>query len=92
MNGREHPIDDVMTEPARSVAADTPAREVAAVLLGEGIGSVVVGDADVLVTKTDLLRGIDDGRVDAPVSALMASAGVAAPRGPDGHTATGRLD
>jgi len=92
MNGREHPIDDVMTEPARSVAADTPAREVAAVLLGEGIGSVVVGDADGIVTKTDLLRGVEDGRLDAPVSELMTSPVVTVPRDADVQTAIDRMD
>ena len=91
MDGREQPIDDVMTRPVRSVAPDTPAREAATVLLDEGIGSVVVADADGIVTKTDLLAGIDDGRIEAPVSELMTEPVVTVPRDADVRTAIDRM-
>jgi signal-transduction protein with cAMP-binding, CBS, and nucleotidyltransferase domain len=91
MDSREQPVEDIMTEPVRSVAADRPAREVAAVLLEEGIGSVVVADGDGIVTKTDLLAGIKHDRLDAPVSALMTSPVVALPRDADVQTAIDRM-
>lgn len=92
MNSRKQPIDDVMTEPARSVAADTPVREIAAVLLDESIGSVVVGSADGIVTKTDLLAGIKADRLGVPVSELMTSPVVTVSRDADVQTAIDRMD
>jgi signal-transduction protein with cAMP-binding, CBS, and nucleotidyltransferase domain len=91
MDGREQPIDDVLSRPVRSVTPDTPAREAAAVLLDEGIGSVVVADAEGIVTKTDLLAGIDDGRIEAPVSELMTEPVVTVPRDADVGTAIDRM-
>jgi signal-transduction protein with cAMP-binding, CBS, and nucleotidyltransferase domain len=91
MDSREQPIDDVMTEPVRSVTAETPAREVAALLIEEGIGSVVVADADGIVTKTDLLEGIDAQRLEAPVSELMTEPVVTVSRDADVQTAIDRM-
>jgi len=91
MNSLEQPVDDVMTEPVRSVTADTPAREVAAILLEASIGSVVVADADGIVTKTDLLAGIKHGRLDAPVSELMTEPTVTVSRDADVQTAIDRM-
>lgn len=91
MDGREQPIDDVMTEPVRSVTPDTPAQEAATVLLEEAIGSVVVADADGIVTKTDLLGGMENGRPEAPVSELMTDPVVTVPRDADVQTAIDRM-
>jgi hypothetical protein len=60
MDGREQPIDDVMTHPVRSVTPDTPAREAATVLLDEGIGSVVVADAEPADVTPDEAAAADD--------------------------------
>lgn len=91
MDSREQPIENVMTEPIRSVAADRAAREVASILLEEGIGSVVVDDADGIVTKTDLLAGIEQNRLEAPVSELMTEPVVTVPRDADVQTAIDRM-
>lgn len=91
MDSRERPIDDVMTEPVRSVTAETPAREAATILLEEGIGSVVVADADGIVTKTDLLAGIDERRLGEPVSELMTEPVITVSRDADVQTAIDRM-
>ena len=91
MDSREQPVEDVMTEPVRSVTADTPAREAATILLEEGIGSVVVADADGIVTKTDLLAGIKERRLGEPVSELMTEPVVTVSRGADVQTAIDRM-
>ena len=91
MDSHERPLAEVMTEPVRSVAADTPAHEVATILLTEEIGSVVVADADGIVTKTDLLAGIEDDRLGAPVSELMTDPVVTVPRDADVQTAIDRM-
>jgi CBS domain-containing protein len=88
MDGREQPIDQIMTQPVRSVTPETPVRDVATIVLDESIGSVVVGEADGIVTKTDLVEGIDRGRLDAPAKALMTSPVVTV--SPDGHPAGAR--
>jgi CBS-domain-containing membrane protein len=92
VNSHEQPIEDVMTEPVQSVEADTPAREVAGLLLEGGIGSVVVGDATGIVTKTDLLAGFESGRLEAPVSELMTEPVVTVSRDADVQTAIDRMD
>lgn len=92
MNDRDQPIDEIMTEPVRSVTADTPTREVAAILFEEGIGSVVVGPADGIVTKTDLLAGIRENRLEAPVSELMTTPVVTISRDTDLQTAIDRMN
>ena len=91
MDSREQPVEDVMTEPVRSVTAETPAREAATILLEEGIGSVVVADADGIVTKTDLLAGIDERRLGEPVSELMTEPVVTVSRDADVQTAIDRM-
>jgi CBS domain-containing protein len=55
------PVTEVMTAPVRTVPGDLSVREAASILVEEGIGSVVVEDPAGVVTKTDLVRGIDDG-------------------------------
>lgn len=91
MDSREQPIDGIMTEPVRSVTPDTPAREAATTLLEAGIGSVVVGDADGIVTKTDLLEGIEARRLGAPVADLMTDPVVTVPRDADVQAAIDRM-
>jgi len=92
MDGREQPIDQIMTQPVRSVTPETPVRDVATIVLDESIGSVVVGEADGIVTKTDLVEGIDRGRLDAPARALMTSPVVTVSPGADVQTAIDRMD
>ena len=92
MDSREQPIRTVMTEPARSVPADTPTREVATILLEEAIGSVVVADATGIVTKTDLLAGIENDRPEAPVSELLTTPVVTVSEDADVQTAIDRMD
>lgn len=92
MNNHDQPVSEIMTEPIRSVASGTPAQEVATVLLEESIGSVVVGDADGIVTKTDLLTGIKDDRLEAPASDLMTEPVVTVSRDADVQTAIDRMD
>lgn len=91
METRERPIEAVMTQPVRSVSADTSAREAATILLEEGIGSVVVADAGGIVTKTDLLRGVESGRPDAPVSELMTDPVVTVSQDADVQAAIDRM-
>jgi len=91
MDSREQPLDEVMTEPVRSVTPDTPAHEVATILLEEQIGSVVVADADGIVTKTDLLTGVRDSRLGVAVSELMTDPVVTVPRDADVQTAIDRM-
>ncbi|MBB6647277.1 rubrerythrin-like domain-containing protein [Halobellus ruber] len=91
MDRHEQPIHEIMTTPVRSVTADTPAREAASVLLEEGIGSVVVADADGIVTKTDLLAGIEEQRLEAPVSELMTDPVVTVSPDADVQTAIDRM-
>jgi len=81
-----------MTEPVRSVTAGTPVREAATILLEESIGSVVVADADGILTKTDLLTGIKDDALEAPVSKLMTDPVVTVPRDADVQTAIDRME
>lgn len=92
MDSHKQPIDDVMTEPVQSVGADMPAQEVAAMLLEEGIGSVVVGNASGIVTKTDLLTGITNNTLSQPVSELMTKPVVTVSRDADIQTAIDRMD
>lgn len=92
MDSREQPVDEIMTEPVRSVTSGTPAREVATILLEESIGSVVVADADGIVTKTDLLTGIRNDSLEAPVSELMTDPVVTVSRDADVQTAIDRMD
>jgi signal-transduction protein with cAMP-binding, CBS, and nucleotidyltransferase domain len=92
MDSREQLVGDVMTEPIRSVTPETPAREVATILLEESIGSVVVADADGIVTKTDLLAGIRDSSLETPASELMTDPVVTVSRGADVQTAIDRMD
>jgi CBS domain-containing protein len=92
MDSRERPVGEIMTEPIRSVTPDTPVSEVATILLEESIGSVVVADADGIVTKTDLLTGIRNGSLEAPASELMTDPVVTVSRGADVQTAIDRMD
>jgi len=92
MDSRDRPIGSVMTEPARTVTADTPAREVATILVEESIGSVVVADAQGIVTKTDLLAGIENDRLEAPVSEVMTAPVVTVSPDDDVRTAIDRMD
>jgi CBS domain-containing protein len=67
------PVRAVMTEPMRTVDPDLPVREVAAYLTD--IGSVVV-DADPpgIVTKTDVVAAVRDGRdlAETTVASLLS--------------------
>jgi signal-transduction protein with cAMP-binding, CBS, and nucleotidyltransferase domain len=68
-------VREAMTEPLRTVDSDLNARDAAAIMMDEAIGSVVVDDPAGIVTKTDLVRGVQRG-VDldeTAVSALMSS-------------------
>jgi CBS domain-containing protein len=92
MDGFEQPIDQIMTQPVRSVTPETPVRDVATIVLDESIGSVVVGKADGIVTKTDLVEGIDRGRLGAPARALMTSPVVTVSPEADVQIAIDRMD
>ncbi len=81
---------DDRTGPCRFIT-DAPAREAAPVLLEEGVGSVVVADADGIVTKTDLLAGIKQGRLGEAVSELMTEPTVTVPLDADVQTAIDRM-
>ena len=91
MGARDQPISDSMTSPVRSVAAETPADEVAAILVDEGIGSVIVADASGIVTKTDLLTGFKSGRLGTAASELMTEPVVTVQRDADVQTAIDRM-
>jgi CBS domain-containing protein len=91
MDSRKQPIRDVMTDSAKSVTADTPAREAAAVLVEEEIGSVVVADADAIVTKTDFLAGMKAGQLDVPISELMTEPVITVQQDADIQTAIDRM-
>jgi CBS domain-containing protein len=92
MDGREQPVAEIMTTPVRSVTGETPAREVATILREESIGSVVVEDADGIVTKTDLLTGIENETLEAPVTELMTDPVVTVSRDADVQTAIDRMN
>jgi len=92
MDSREQPVAEIMTEPVQSVRAETPVHEVAAILREESIGSVVVENADGIVTKTDLLTGIANDTLGAPVSELMTEPVVTVSRDADVQTAIDRMD
>lgn len=67
------PIEELMTAPVVTVAADATASHAAATLLEEGIGSLLVTDADGVagvVTATDFLSDVARGETDpeAPVT------------------------
>jgi signal-transduction protein with cAMP-binding, CBS, and nucleotidyltransferase domain len=91
MDARDQPISDIMTSPVRSVTAETPADEVATILADEGIGSVVVTDANGIVTKTDLLAGFRSGQLEIPASELMTQPVVTVRRDADIQTAIDRM-
>jgi CBS domain-containing protein len=91
MDARDQPVSDIMTSPVRSVAAETPADEVAAILVEEGIGSVVVADASGIVTKTDLLTGLKSGRLEIAASELMTEPVVTVQQDADIQTAIDRM-
>lgn len=92
MGSPEQPVSEIMTEPIRSVTPETPASEVATILLEESIGSVVVADADGIVTKTDLLAGIVNSSFRTPASELMTDPVVTVSRDADVQTAIDRMD
>jgi predicted transcriptional regulator len=92
MGSPEQPVNEIMTEPVRSVTPETPASEVATILLEESIGSVVVADADGIVTKTDLLAGIVNSSLKTPASELMTDPVVTVSRDADVQTAIDRMD
>ena len=92
MGSPEQPVSEIMTEPIRSVTPETPASEVATILLEESIGSVVVADADGIVTKTDLLAGIVNSSLKTPASELMTDPVVTVSRDADVQTAIDRMD
>jgi len=57
------PVEEAMTDPAYTVAADTPLPEVARVMATRKFGSAVVMDGDEVVgvfTTTDALRALAD--------------------------------
>jgi CBS domain-containing protein len=90
MDEFDTPVGEVMTSPVRTVSGDTPAREVAGILLAEEIGSVVV-DSGGIATKTDLLVGVRDGRLGAPVAELMSRSPVTVSPDADVQTAVDRM-
>jgi CBS domain-containing protein/acyl dehydratase len=68
-------VADVMTTPVESVGPDATLTAVAE-RLAEGFGSLVVtgnGDAVGIVTQSDLVRALADGRTDAAVADVMSS-------------------
>lgn len=92
MDDREQSIGNIMSQPVRSVTAETSTREVATILFEESIGSVVVADATGIVTKTDILAGIKHDRLGAPVSELMTTPVVTVSPEADVQTAIDRMD
>lgn len=92
MDSREQTIRHIMTDSVQSVTADTPAHEAAAVLVEEEIGSVVVADADAIVTKTDFLAGMKAGQLEAPISELMTEPVITVQQDADMQTAIDRMD
>lgn len=92
MNGREQSIKNIMTQPVRSVTAETPACDVATILLEESVGSVVIADADGIVTKTDLLAGIENDQLEEPVAGVMTTPVVTVSPEADVQTAIDRMD
>jgi signal-transduction protein with cAMP-binding, CBS, and nucleotidyltransferase domain len=68
------PVREVMTRPLRTVESDLTAQRAAEIMVSEGIGSVVVAEPRGVVTKTDLVRGVQEGRdlERTPVSELMS--------------------
>jgi CBS domain-containing protein len=92
MESLERPVSEVMTEPIRSVPPETPVSELATILLEESIGSVVVAEADGIVTKTDLLTEISSSNLTTPASELMTDPVVTVSRDADIQTAIDRMD
>lgn len=92
MDSREQPVSEILTEPVRSVSPETSTREVATILREESIGSVVVGNAAGIVTKTDVLAGIETGSLDEPVSELMTDPVVTVSKEADVQTAIDRME
>ena len=92
MESLERPVSEVMTEPIRSVPPETPVSELATILLEESIGSVVVAEADGIVTKTDLLTEISSSNLTTPASELMTDPMVTVSRDADVQTAIDRMD
>lgn len=97
MDTLDTPVREVMTDSVRTVDGQVSASEVAAVLVSEGIGSVVVsggkGGAAGVVTKTDILDSVRNGMdpETTPVSALMSSPPVTISAGADLQTAVDRM-
>ncbi len=63
MDWDDIPVRDVMSAPVREAPGDTTVTEAARILCDEQIGSVIVhGDPDGILTDTDIVRAIRDGR------------------------------
>jgi CBS domain-containing protein len=88
------PVHEVMSEPLRTVDSDLSATDAAEIIATEGIGSVVVRDPRGVVTKTDLVRGIQNG-VDldeTPVEQLMTRSLVTVDADADLQTVVNRME
>lgn len=63
MDWDDIPVRDVMSAPVREAPGDTTVTEAARILCDEQIGSVLVrGEPDGILTDTDIVRAIRDGR------------------------------
>jgi len=97
MDTLDTPVREVMTDSVRTVDGQVSASEVAAILVSEGIGSVVVSGGNAgaagVVTKTDIVDGVQDGMdpETTPVSTLMSSPPVTVSAGAELQTAVDRM-
>ncbi|ERH07893.1 MAG: putative signal-transduction protein containing cAMP-binding and CBS domain protein [Halonotius sp. J07HN4] len=92
MNRLDTQITEIMSRPVQTTDSDTPITEVAEILLTAEIGSVVITGLDGIVTKTDLLTAIRDGRTASPVETVMTESVVTVTPSADVQTAVNRME
>jgi CBS domain-containing protein/ribosomal protein L37E len=92
MNRLDTQITEIMSRPVRTTDSDTPITEVAEILLTAEIGSVVITDLNGIVTKTDILTAIRDGRTTSPVETVMTESVVTVTPNADVQTAVNRME
>lgn len=66
------PVSEQMTTPVRTIDPDVAVADAARILWDERIGSLLVGGGEAILTESDVVRGVADGRdpETTPVRAL----------------------
>ncbi len=91
MNRLDTQLTEIMSSPVRTTSTETPVADVAEILLSADIGSVVVGEVEGIVTKTDLLTAVRDDTTAAPVATVMTESVVTVSPDADVQTAVNRM-